>query len=562
MTLISTLQEAAGHPIEDLKKVIQKDPRIKPILQKHLALEDIENLNEFWQTLKFQVLNNRNVLSFVERRNNVKDMSVQILKTLRSLKPAEVTQRTIDTTQEFLRELFREHSYVENSGVSASTRKELVDWANGNGRYFSLSLGAQKELASVPGLRPTRPILLYRGLLFSSSDLKERKRYDGQLEVGQGLQFLRSVREGTRIVDLEWDRASSWTTSKETAMQFAKFGPASSNFAATMQWLDRSGKGKQIDGDLGFIVSTLAQPEDVLIDMHRLQTSQHLQHGDEGEMILKPGTYTCRISTKYTPSGEVDPTVAVEADSTITSALEAVKEFARTWLPETMKFQEKDWYNVDVERSLQRAPEEVLKYARRSTKDAALKEYGELRDLYLNHLKDLDPVKLQELQTDPKLTKTLEFVIALRKAMTEQASHPSLKTSENPRGKTTLAALSPEQARETTYAPVHASLKAASTGARYTDYRVGSAVNNMAQGFGGEYVRDLHRKGKAEQLAHLNKAIDGFFKAIDEPRPADQEEALKKVQNAILGAERNVFLINKIHTFRNLLDAAASSPEA
>jgi hypothetical protein len=233
MDLIQTLQEASGHPIDDLKKVMSKDKRVKAIFQKHLDLDDIENKGEFLNTVKFFLLNNRNVLKFVEDRDYIKDLSKNTLKKLREIRPAELSQKHIDDLLEFTNALFREHGHVERSGMSPKTRKEILDWVNANGRYFDLTTATRKELQSLPNIRPTRPILLYRGLLFSAGDLRERKRYDGQLEVGNGLKFLRSVREGTRVVDLEWDRASSWTTSKQTAMQFARFGPAQRASAIT-----------------------------------------------------------------------------------------------------------------------------------------------------------------------------------------------------------------------------------------------------------------------------------------------------------------------------------------
>ena len=562
MELLSTLQEASGHPVDDLKKVMSKDKRTKALFQKHLDIDDITNKAEFLNTVKFFLLNNRNVIQFVEDRDNVKSVSKHMLKKLRELKPAELTQRNVDDLLGFVADLFREHGYVERAGISGPTRKELVDWKNANGRYFDLSRSTQRELMSVPGLRPTRPTLLYRGLLFSSHDLKERKRYDGQLEVGKGLKFLRSIREGSRIVDLEWDRASSWSTSKETAMQFAKFGSAQSNFGATLQWLERGSAGRAIDGDLGFIISTLARPEDILIDIERLVTAAHLKHGSESEMILAPGTYTCRVSTKYNQKGEVDPTAST-IDDRVNSVVEAVREFARTWnvnVPEGIVSSE--WSTIAVDRALERGEADVFKkLASKGVKEEVLRSYTELKAFYDQHIANLNADSLQSLLADSKVGKVVEWIIEFRKMMTGQDRHPAFKTPDNSRGRTTVDKMTPEQYREAGYTLLADRVKDGTGNGRYTDSSIGRHMNMLAKGFGKKDKADseIHRKGRKDQEAHVDHVLDGFFETIGRERPADREEALKLLRNALTGAERNAHLLNTLLHQRETLDDATKS---
>ena len=553
MQLLSTLQEASSIPIDDLQKVMKKDKRIKQVFQKTLDLNDIENKVEFLSTLKFFLQNNRNVLDFVEGRDYVKDVDKRTLKKLRELKPTELKQRDIDDLLTFVVDLFREHSYVERSGMTPGTRKEIIEWANKSGRYFNLTSAAQREIISLPNVRPTRPILLYRGLLFNSTDLKERKRYDGQLEVGDGLKFLRSVREGSRIVDLDWDRASSWSTSKEVAMRFARFRASSSSFDATMNWLSRK---DHIDGDLGFVISTLAQPEDVLIDMHRLVTSAHMKHGDEAEVILKPGSYRCRVSVKMTKEGEVDPLKTAEVDDSLNSAVEAVREFARTWQPPQFEeLKTGGWRDIEVDRALQTGEgEKVVKLAQRDVKEQVLASYKEFKEFYDEHLANLPPASLETLQANPKIGKVVEWIVNLRKEMNANNRHPAFKAPQNSRGDVKTSALTPEQFRETAYATVHSRFNQATAGGRYTDNSVGYIMNQMLKSFGGEVEKDLHRRGRKDQEEHTNKTVDAFLRMADVKKPESQEEAVKLVKNALLAAERNASLASKLLSWRKSLD--------
>lgn len=141
-------------------------------------------------------------------------------------------------------------------------------------------------------LKPTQPVTLYRGLLF-------------RLGSDNTANFLRSIRKGTGTVNLVWDRLSSWTTSKEIANRFATCRSASSNFDAMMGWMSKVKDERVIDGDLGFVISTLARPEDILVDMRMVNVAS--QHGHEGEVVLKPGRKIARIVKKYNIKGEVDP---------------------------------------------------------------------------------------------------------------------------------------------------------------------------------------------------------------------------------------------------------------
>lgn len=558
MNLIQSLQEASGHQLDSLKKVIQKDARVKQILQARVDIDDIENKKQFLDTLKFYVLNNRNVQHFVESRSDIKDLNLSILKKLRTIMPADLNQDKLDQLRQFVATLFREFSYIERSGISAATRKELVDWANGNGTYFDLPKWVQRELLSVPNIRPSRPVVVYRGLLFSGHTLKERTRYDGTLEVGKGLKFLRSIREGTRIVDLEWDRPSSWSSSKQVAMQFAKFKSASSNFAATMNWLQRG--DQKIDGDLGFIVSYLARPEDILIDMSMLKTSAHLQHGDEREIILKPGSYLVRVSTKYTKDGEVDPVASSQLDEAVQQAVEAVQELAATWtVPDYSKVKVTGFNDFGLDRILSSGDaSQVVALASKKLKDESIESLQTLLDFYNKNLKSLDSGKLESLLADKKIGKIVEWMTELNARMNMSIHSKDFITKDNPRGQVPRHALSAEQIR-TAQTSYEAKAISDCIKGRVTDGMSGGTISRLSRIFLDKRQDDFNRKGGAAQREILVKIASAAFDAANLDKPDDEVALLTGFATLVRAAYRTGVIGSLISTLHDNLQSAASA---
>ena len=511
--------------------------------------EDLTNVAEFLSTMKFHVLNNRHVIQFVNDRSNVNALSKSQLKKLRALTVKELNEKTFEELQEFCRALFKEVTAVNSLNLSGSTRKELVEWANGNGRFYSLSTAAQRELLSVPGLRPEKPIVLYRGLLFSSYDLKERKRYDGQLEVGKGLKFLREIRKGSRIVDLTWERPSSWTTSVKTAEQFARFGPASSSYAATMQWLSRQG---HIDGDLGFILSYLAKPSDVLIDMQLLKTAAHLQHGDEGEVILRPGVYTCRVHTKYTPKGEVDP-VQPKSDDRIDALVSTVQSFADSFtLGDLLTLELQHWNYVDLERYLQHGTIEQLKQLISSTtKSELLKKYEELQQFY----KSVSSVQLSELHSvsSREQRPAVEFVIELKGSMERELTHKDHKSVQNPKGKEKAHLMTPQQVRDSRNSTMATTIRNLGRGMRFTDSSTTRDLTVLAKAANVDPPSELHRKSGKIQNDAVLEICSKFLKRIEFEVPNTLAEVTEETANVLLAAERNLTLFSTLNDFRKTL---------
>lgn len=334
MQLLQLLQEASDIDLDAVKAALKKDKNTKILFKKDSTLDDVEDKQKFLKTLKFLMFNNKNVLSFVKSRTvepaagqkngwgAVKNISSAEFSKYRSITVDKLDAHDFQMFKTIVKDVFSEHGDVTSGKMSTKAKKEIEEWVNGNNRWHSLSTHTQRELASIDALKPNKKVVLYRGILFKKYDLEKRTKYDGTTEEGNGLKFLKQIRDGSKIIDLNWDRPSSWTTSKQIATQFAKYGPAESNFSATLQWLERGQNA--IDGELGYVIAIHANPEDVLVDVSKIRQAMNAQHGDEGELILKPGKYLGKIISKYTVKGEVSDEEQAELDKNGTETINQI----------------------------------------------------------------------------------------------------------------------------------------------------------------------------------------------------------------------------------------------
>jgi hypothetical protein len=553
MSLLKLLQEASSLGIDGLKKAMLKDKNAKLIFSTDLTLDKIEDKEAFLATMKYWLLNNENVRQFIASRHNVRDLDKQSLSAYRQMRGKDLDEDKLEWLQQFVKNIFKEHGAVEKGTMSADLKKKLRDWMDTSGGYYALPTWATNELMSIPSLRPTKRILVYRGLLFSEYSLKEREKYDGTLEVGNGLAFLRSVKKGTREVDLTWDRPSSWSASKDVAERFAKYGPASSSYSATLQWLERSMQKKHIDGALGFVISTFANPEDILIDT-RLSGALGTKHSDEAEVILKPGTYKARIVKKFTVEGEVDPEKTDDSSSAVTELFNRVDEFiSKFQLPEdeaSLSLEKRTLY-TDAD-ALLKNPSVFKKLILNSTTTSIMHAYDQLLDFYKAHLKDTGELLNPENFADnPELGRRASALEEFKKFFEYSVKHSKFASKKG-------------QKHE---------LDAAEYRATLSDYdltyiendlmrhgRISSdssrAFERLAANLGVDTPKSARFSmfGVAKQEPIINEVIDSFFKLIDVERPADNTEAKKMMINFRRKAFRNIVLLDEIRKIKKLLE--------
>lgn len=313
---LSLIQEASALILPDLKKVMQKDKRVSPFLKRDSTFADLEDPKASLETLKFYMLNNPNVIAHVKSRFGVGKNNLSKWNLDQFRKARDLEEKQFDLLKMVVQDIFKDHASLSRGTISASTMKELKSWANNSGRYYNLTNNAQRELDTLDALKPSKPIVIYRGLLFMERDFTPSTWDESE---PNGLKFAKAIRANKKEVDLTWDRPSSWSKEKGVAQRFAMFGPASSSFAATFQALSRKGA---IDGEIGYIVAMLVDPNDVLVDFDKAKATIG-QFEYESEVIVKPGKYHCRIVKKFTPAGEVP---VVGDDSASSDVLTEIKQ--------------------------------------------------------------------------------------------------------------------------------------------------------------------------------------------------------------------------------------------
>jgi hypothetical protein len=566
MQLIQLLQEASSLPLQDLKKAMSKDKRANPVFKKDLKVEDIPDMAAFLTTLKFYLFNNDNVRSFVKTRDNVKEVFKSGYDELKVLKPAEIDQAKLDDILEFTAGLFKEHAFTARNGMSPDLKKELKTWVNTNSSYHNLSMWARKELDSLSGLKPDKRIILYRGVLFSEYSLKTEKSYDGKMQDGNGMKFLKSIRDGGKEIDINWDKPSSWTTDKEVADKFAKYGPASSNYSATLNWLSRG--EKKIDGALGYVISTFANPQDVLIDMRRLTASIEMKHGGEGEVILKPGTYVGRVVKKYTVEGEVDPSVKPDTgeDSVAAKSIEAVSKHTESFsIPDDAKeilkvaSELRKFWSTDAIMLL-KYPDLFKKLILNSTTTTATHLHDKLNEWYkkeLHHVQDED-LRADKYATNATLSEKIPHVKSVVEHFREKISHSKFKTDKNPKAVGLKHELTGDEWRSTIKAfDVNEVERDLLRDGYITSSEGARSFMKIADALGVELPSSarFNQFGAAKQKPVIQETLKKFMKMVglsyNEEEP---KEAEKTMINLMRKAYRNYDMLSDIERIKERMD--------
>lgn len=563
MKLLQQLNEASSLDLTDLKKAMSKDERIAGILKKNFTLSDVTDKDAFLSTLKYWVLNNDSVRTFVNSRSGVKDLSAQLFSELRSLRAKDLDDSRFEDIKSFISALFKEHTSTNKNTISAAAKKDITDWLNTNGYLHNISTKTQKELMSIPGIRPDKKIVVYRGLLFSENSLNPKsayKTYDGTLKEPNGLKFLRAIRKGGTVVDLDWDKPSSWTTSKDVATRFAKFGPASSHTSAMLQWFDRQIKKQEIDGALGYVISALVDPEDILVDVNRISNSLSQNHGDEAEVILRPGTYTSKIVRKFTVHGEVDPaTPEVDENSPAIKALSLVEKFKETFeIPKITKELFDLPFSGVSDLNVLRNKDMFKKLILNSTTTEAVHATDKLIDFYNKELHVLsdDDLSADKFVSDEETYKKIDALKKLLKRFTEKVTHSKFKDATSKSGKGEVHKLTGEELRTTIKSfDISALEKDLLTSGRIVSSDAARAFNTLARYLEVDLPSSapISQFGAAKQQPIIDSTINKFFKLIDISKSNSTTENLKTMITLLRKANRNSALLQKLNYFNELL---------
>lgn len=237
------------------------------------------------------------------------------------LKPG--MEPSADSLVYVLKEFAKRASGIKRGALTARAKKELRDYMDSVGGRMKPSQATIDEIMSVPALRPNKPVVLYRGLMF------ERSSYRPEDSEAKMAPFLKAIRAGKRSLTLPQDKLSSWSYSPAIAERFARYKANYGKMDGMMSFLSRSKEQRHIDGELGVVVQLIARPEDILVDTTMVDLGYNGGGYNEAEVILKPGAKLVRIFVAFNQQGQLDLSGAAadesEADKTIKQVVSAAQ---------------------------------------------------------------------------------------------------------------------------------------------------------------------------------------------------------------------------------------------
>lgn len=540
MQLLNSLNEAADIPLDQLKAILKKDKRVSKVFDRKLQLDEIDPA-VFLPTINFYVLNNRHVIKYVTERgaNNVSGWQ---LKGVRGVKV--LTQAALSDITEFVYDLFKELDLENNKVLTRENWVKLVDWLMDRRPLYPPSY-VMKSLKANEALRPDGPIVVYRGLRFSPTDLKNKSFQTGADSIGDGVKFLASVRKGKRTVDLSWDNASTWTTDPKVAYKHALVG--------------REGRHQEIEdvkkltGVLGFVISTLVDPSRVIMDASKLPDGTPFGITKD-LVILDPGTYLARIVKKITPEGEKDPTATGDLDNELDIAADSMQLFAKV-LPQPAG----DITFMGFNRGAlgPESKKDIKVLADPALAEKLAKSLDFVRNFFMEHIQFLDENMISSFTGDKEHGKTAQTIIKFQQMMNERWALKELATQDNPRGTFRRYQLTGKQ-QMLLFADVH-SLSGAEGSAllsqkRFMSAKFANIINSLAALDGVKRDGELHRRSYKMQQPHIEQALDALFSAIGEKRTSNFQADAKLAIATIQRVENNLRSVEFLGSVRKLFD--------
>ena len=528
MNFLQQLDEAANIPLDQLKDKMKKDPRVKMVFQRDLQLDQLKDPVEFAKTIHFYIFNNPKVREYIEKRGDRRDVSKNWFKRMaKSSNPTEkLTQIELDWLQSLVKELFKDAAYVQKKDLSKRGYENLMHFFNDRGR--TLDAYTAKEVESL-NFKGDGPVTLYRGLLFDDKSLRAEERFG----YGDGLKFLAAVRKGKRVVDLTYDEHTVWTKNKDQALLQALFG-SEAGWRSVSDTKEK--KIAKYKGKLAFVISTLADPDDIVVDFAEFSAATGWPPKDQpaySSVILKPGKHLSRIVSKHTQEGEEDP-ISQDETQDLDDIEQLLTMFGRILkLPfPTIEYEDLSRFTHDPD---------IMKQIKILIDPQMQEKIGKLLNatvsFYQKHLKDLDFTKLADQSGSN--SKTYDALRKIADIFDSYIRHKdfanpnSVRAHERTVGTGHIRDLTSGDrmlsAQEYDMNAVDAANVIASQ-KRWTKWNLSSVWRGFAKVADPNitFPEKLHLEGWKVQKPIVDAAVDGFYQILGKPKPASYAEQAKE----------------------------------
>lgn len=287
MLLDILFERSASPSLQEMLKVLKQHPDTKSVFKSAEIdqVDPVKAVKAFYNV----VLKHHNV------RNLLNDVG---MKYYRGLLPPFREEYDKEYITSFIKDFARLVGRHDKGKLSTNSKKAIRDYIESFSGRARLPQHVITELLATPGIRPNKPVVLYRGMLF-------QKKYDGKYD-DRALAFFDSVRKGKDRLSLNMNGMSSWTYDEKTAERFARYRANHGNFDGMMSSLQRAKEKRHIDGELGVIIQTIARPEDIVVDTTMIDLGSNFGGFGESEVILKPGAKVIKIYTAFNQNGPID----------------------------------------------------------------------------------------------------------------------------------------------------------------------------------------------------------------------------------------------------------------
>lgn len=295
--LLDILFERHAPSLQDALKVLKQHPVTSGVFKRESM--DGADAMEMIKVIYNTVLKHHNI------RNILNDVGIRYKYFMPPYDPTH--EYNADSVVYFIKEFAKLASRHQKGKLSTQAKKSIRDYIESYSGRARLPQQVITELLATPGIRPDKPVILYRGMMF-------QKSYNGSYDE-RALAFFDSVRKGRDRMTMDMKGMSSWTYDTKTAERFARYRANSGNFDGMMSALSRSAEKRHIDGELGIIMQTIARPEDIIVDTTMIDLGSNFGGFDESEVILKPGAKVIRIFTAFNQNGVIDLKNIAEEES-------------------------------------------------------------------------------------------------------------------------------------------------------------------------------------------------------------------------------------------------------
>lgn len=520
MKLISQLQEAADLPLEKVVPAMKKDKRVSQIFKK-LEPDDVDDWKTLIATLKYYFFNNQNVVRYLDSSKEQSEyLSSRSFRYLRSrLHKNEVLDKyDLELIRNMVNALPKELEKDVQPQARSGLHKAIEDWLGG--KYGAhMKPWAASVFASFPSIRPTKPIVVYRGIRFDERDLSEEPDYHGHMTVGSGVKFLRTVRQGKRIADVEWSEFTNWTRDPKRAKK-----------EALGAYHDEETKVQR--GKLGFVISMLADPEDIVVDSGMLPSEYKYVPPDV--VVIKPGKYVIRLVKRFTRDGEED---VLQTNTALEGELEELEEML-TLLDSVIKL---PYDKPQLAGDGISGHTDIELYKQLIQPEAAEKidkVVDTVHNVFNQQLKHIDPSELAKM-TGGRVGKVAAAVKALHNLFTGKIAKSKPAFRGDQREYEARHLLPAATARLTNGFSGSSGLRSiGSSTARFRDWSSSQPLINFSHMLKVPVVKDAHMRGHKDQQNWLGEIISSYSDQVRDV-PQDNKEGSRA-----MAADADLFMQN------------------